>query len=82
MTSNSTPRCAGGADRDANDHPAIHGQVSIVDATLDGGSSVARSLAILSSSNMLYLRNVQVRGFETIAYFNRSQHALRPPGPA
>ena len=31
---------------------------------------------------MLYLRNVQVRGFETIAHFNRSQHALPAPASA
>jgi hypothetical protein len=31
---------------------------------------------------MLYLRNVQVRGFDTIAHFNRSQHALPAPASA
>ena len=60
---------------------AIHGQVSVVDSSFNVsmGTSTEQRTAISTSSNTLYLKNVFVSGFETIAHFVRSGHTLELP---
>ena len=51
----------------------------MVDSTLDLGNGGGSTAAISSTSNMLYMRNVQLRGFRAISHFNRSRAELPLP---
>lgn len=63
---------------------AIHSQISIVDSVISGPADGGGGVAVLTSSNMLYCKNVFVRGYGTLATFTRSNHSfpLPPKDPA
>ena len=61
---------------------AVHGQLSLVDCILDGGTAAtggAQRTAIVSASNTLYLKNSYFRGFEALSTFTRSGHTFALP---